>query len=302
MTITAADNARLLRLVSTASVVTALVLIAVKGVAWFMTDSVSLLASLIDSVMDSAASLINLFAIRFALVPADDDHRFGHGKAEALAGLGQAAFIAGSAVFLLLHAVDRILHPAPVTDTSIGIGVMLFSIVATFALVLLQRYVIRHTQSTAVRADSLHYVGDLLVNASIVVALVAAAMGYMALDAWFGIAIAFYIVWNAWEIVRDSLVHLLDREVGEDVREEILRIAGAHPEVKGVHDLRTRLSGQQMFVQLHMEVDRDMPLWRSHDIAEAVEKTILASFPRSDVIVHQDPVPLAPVCPVPSGS
>lgn len=294
-----AENARLLRLVSLASVLTALLLITVKSAAWMMTDSISLLASLVDSVMDSAASIVNFIAIRFALTPADDDHRYGHGKAEALAGLGQAAFIAGSAVFLMIYAVDRILHPVPVADTGTGIAVMLFSIAATVALVLFQRHVIRRTRSTAVSADSLHYVGDLLVNLSIIIALLAAGAGYLSVDAWMGIAIAFYIIWNAWEIVRDAMVHLLDQEVGEDVREEILRLAAVHPEVRGVHDLRTRLSGQQMFVQLHMELDRDLPLWRAHETADAVERAIRECFPGSDVIVHQDPVTVAPACVAP---
>lgn len=298
MTPIATENARLLRLVSIASVLTALLLIAVKTWAWFLTGSVSLLASLVDSSMDAIASLINFFAIRYALMPADDEHRFGHGKAEALAAVGQAMFIAGSAGFLLLHAIDRILEPAPVTATGVGIAVMLFSIAATALLVLFQRYVIRRTRSTAVSADSLHYVGDLLVNASIIVALLAAAAGYLAVDAWIAIAIAGYILWNAWSIVSGALVHLLDREVSEDVREEILRIAGAQPGVLGVHDLRTRLSGQHMFVQLHMEMDRDIPLWQAHETAETVEQAILARFPGSDVIVHQDPVATVPACPV----
>lgn len=287
-------NARLLRRVSLASVLVALVLIIVKAAAWFLTDSVSLLASLIDSVMDSAASIMNFLAIRFALTPADDEHRYGHGKAEALAGLGQAFFIAGSAVFLMVYAVDRILHPVPVTDTGAGIAVMLFSMAATGALVVFQRHVIKRTRSTAVSADSLHYVGDLLVNASIIVALLAAAAGYQGVDAWMGIAIALYIVWNAWEIVGESLSDLLDREAGEPVREEILRIATEQSRVRGVHDLRTRLSGQQMFVQLHLELDRDLPLWQAHEAADGVERAIRSRFPGCDVIVHQDPVVVAP--------
>jgi ferrous-iron efflux pump FieF len=287
----AAENARLLKLVSAASVATAIVLIAVKGVAWFMTDSVSLLASLIDSTMDSGASIINLLAIRYALTPADEEHRFGHGKAEALAGLGQAAFIAGSAVFLMLHATERLIHPVPVTDTGTGIAVMLFSIAATAALVVLQRIVIRRTGSTAVKADSLHYVGDLLVNASIIVALLATAAGYASVDAWFGIAIAFYILWNAWEITRDAFGHLLDREVSDEVRTEILRLIESRDGVTGVHDLRTRQSGQNMFVQLHVEIARETPLWRAHEIAEDVELTIVTRYPHCDVIVHQDPTP-----------
>lgn len=291
----AAGNARairLLRLASTASVVVALVLIGVKTVAWLLTDSVSMLASLVDSSMDAAASLINFFAIRYALAPADDEHRFGHGKAEAVAALAQAAFIAGSAAFLMLHAIDRVLHPSPVHDTGVGIAVMVFSIVVTAALVLLQRLALRNTGSTAIQADSLHYVGDLLVNASIIVALLATAAGYVAVDAWFGIAIAVYIAWSAWGIATDALDHLLDREADAGVREQILQLVRSRPGVIDVHDLRTRQSGQQLFVQMHLELEREMPLWRAHEIAEDVELTILANFPRVDVLVHQDPAPL----------
>ncbi|MFZ5697501.1 MAG: cation diffusion facilitator family transporter [Pseudomonadota bacterium] len=291
MAVSTAENARLLRIVSTASVVVALILIGVKGVAWFMTDSVALLASLIDSTMDSAASLINLFAIRYALAPADAEHRFGHGKAEALAGLGQSAFIAGSAVFLMLHAVDRIIHPMPVSDTDVGIAVMIFSIVLTALLVILQRLVIHQTDSTAIKADSLHYMGDLLVNVSIIVALLAATAGYSRVDAWFGIGIAFYILWNAWQISQDAFRHLLDREVSDEVRAEILRLIESRKGVTGVHDLRTRRSGQQMFVQMHIELDREMPLWQAHEIAEDVEQTIINRYPNCDVIVHEDPLP-----------
>lgn len=289
---TALRAERLLRLASTASVVVAFTLIAVKAVAWLFTDSVSLLASLIDSSMDAAASIINFVAIRYALTPADREHRFGHGKAEAVAGLVQAAFIVGSAAFLLLHAVDRILHPAPVSEIGIGIAVMLFSIVASVALVLFQRHAIRVTGSTAVRADSLHYVSDLMVNASVVLALLVAGAGYGAFDTWLGIAIAVYIAWSAWTIGNDALQTLLDREVDDETRLALLELVRSRPGVVNVHDLRTRLSGQQMFVQLHLDLARDIPLWRAHEIAEDVEQAILAEFPHSDVIVHEDPAPL----------
>jgi len=290
--LSASENARWLRLASTASVLVALSLIGLKAWAWIASDSVALMASLIDSVMDSAASLINLVAIRYALVPADHEHRFGHGKAEALAGLGQAAFICGSAVFLMLHAIERLLNPVPLAETGLGIAVMLVSIVLTAGLVVLQRIAIAKTRSTAIKADSLHYVGDLLVNASIIVALLAATAGYTRVDPWFGIVIAFYIVWNAWEIAREAFAHLLDREVDDAVRDEILQLASTRAGVAGVHDLRTRLSGQQMFVQMHLEIGRDTPLWRAHDIAEDVESTIRARFPHCDVIVHEDPSPM----------
>lgn len=286
------ENARWLRLAGQAAVAVALLLIALKTWAWFVSDSVAMLGSLVDSLTDSAASIINLVAIRYALAPADDEHRFGHGKAEALAGLGQAAFICGSALFLLLQAVERLYNPAPLGATGIGIAVMLVSIVATLLLVLLQRFVIRRTGSLAVRADSLHYVGDLLMNAGIIVALLAAAAGHPGVDAWFAIGIALYLAWNARGIVNQAFMHLLDEEAGDDVRAEILALVRATPGVMGVHDLRTRLSGQQMFVQLHLEIDRDTPLWMAHGIAESVEQAIMARWPHCDVIVHEDPGPL----------
>ena len=288
------SNARLLRLTGLASVATAMLLILAKTAAWMLTDSIALLASLVDSMMDSAASLINLLAIRYALIPPDDEHRFGHGKAEALAGLGQAMFIAGSSVFLVLQAIERLLRPKPLDDAGIGIAVMVFSIAVTLALITLQRYTIRRTGSTAVRADSLHYVSDLAVNLSIILALLAATAGFPALDAWAGIAIAGYILYSAWHIARDAFHHLLDREVDGAVREAILDLAHQPEEVRGVHDLRTRQSGQQMFVQIHLEMSRDLPLWQAHRAAEWVETAVRKRFPGSDVIAHQDPWPMLP--------
>ena len=171
---------------------------------------------------------------------------------------------------------------------------MAFSIVVTLALIMLQRYTIRRTGSTAVRADSLHYVSDLSVNLSIILALLATASGFPALDAWAGIAIAGYILYSAWHIAQDAFHHLLDREVDGAVREAILDLAHQPDEVRGVHDLRTRQSGQQMFVQIHLEMSRDLPLWQAHRAAEWVETAVRARFPGSDVIAHQDPWPMLP--------
>ena len=184
------STSSLLRLATYASVVTAMTLIAAKFVAWLVTGSVSVLASLIDSLMDAAASLINLFAVRYSLMPADGEHRFGHGKAESLAGLAQATFIAGSAVFLILHATERLQHPRALQNVSVAISVMAFSVIATLVLVGIQRYVIQRTGSTAIRADSLHYMSDLLTNVSIIVALVLAVYGWPGLDPVFAIGVA----------------------------------------------------------------------------------------------------------------
>ncbi len=292
MTTAAAPHqyARLLRLATYASVVTAAILIFVKLGAMLLTGSVSVMASLIDSLMDVAASLINLFAVRYSLMPADEEHRFGHGKAESLAGLAQAMFIAGSALFLMLHAVDRLLNPQPLQFIGIGIGVMVFAIVATMILLAIQRHVIARTGSTAVRADSLHYVTDLLTNASIIVALALSLAGWPGLDPIFAIGIALYILHSAWRIGHEAFHLLMDRELPESDRERIRQLALSHPEVRGLHDLRTYRSGRREIVQFHMELDGSHSLREAHAITEAVLNEIQTAYPAADIVIRQDPV------------
>ena len=205
------ETARLMRLATYASISVASVLIVAKLVAWGMSDSISLLATLIDSVLDALASLINLVAVRHALTPADKEHRFGHGKAEALAGLSQSMFIAGSAGFLLLEAGRRIINPTPVEAPGIGILVMVFSIFATMLLLCVQNHVIRKTNSTAIKADAMHYRVDLLVNGSVILALWLSARGWSEFDALFAFAIAVYILYSAWGIIRLSYDQLMYR-------------------------------------------------------------------------------------------
>lgn len=286
-------DASLVRFATYASVATALLLIVAKVVAYLLTDSVSLLSTLLDSLLDVAASLLNLVAVRHALTPADREHRFGHGKAEPLAGLGQAAFITGSAIFLLFEAGQRLVDPRPIHNTAVGIGVMAFSILATMLLVMFQRHVIRRTRSVAIRADSLHYVGDLLVNGSVIVALLlTTSLGWPAIDAIFGIGIALYIVFTAWQIVHASLDMLMDRELPDVERRRIREIAMAHPRVKSLHDLRTRAAGPNVFIQLHLEMDGRMSLFEAHGVADAVEGDLMQAFPGAEVIIHQDPAGL----------
>jgi ferrous-iron efflux pump FieF len=288
----APGDARLLRLATYASVGTASVLILVKFFAWYLTDSLSLLATLIDSLLDVAASLVNLFAVRHALVPADREHRFGHGKAEPLAALGQAAFISGSAVFLVIEAISRFSHPRPLLHGEVGIAVMVFSILATLLLVAFQRYVIRRTSSIAIRADSLHYVGDLLVNAAVIVALLLIAnFGWTFIDPLFGLAIAAYILFNAWIIARGALDMLMDRELPEEDRRRIRELVLDDREIMGLHDLRTRASGPQTFIQCHIEMDGDLRLHEAHAIADRAEDRLREAFPGAEVIVHQDTHP-----------
>jgi ferrous-iron efflux pump FieF len=284
------EKARLMRLAGYASVGAALLLIGAKVAAYLLTGSVALLSSMLDSLLDAGASMINLVAIRHALVPADREHRFGHGKAEPLAAVGQAAFIAGSAAFLAFHAVGRLVKPVAVEHGDIGIAVMVFSILTTLALVLFQRHVIRRTGSFAVRADSLHYVGDLFVNVSVIVALLLAVWwGWDAADPLFAIGIAAYILFTAWQIFRGALDMLMDRELPDEMRARIRKIALENPRVKSVHDLRTRAAGQAIFVQLHLEMDPDLTLRVAHEVADAVEVAIMTAFPGAEVIIHEDP-------------
>jgi ferrous-iron efflux pump FieF len=228
--------------------------------------------------------------VRYSLMPADDEHRFGHGKAESLAGLAQAMFIAGSAVFLMLHAVDRLLNPQPLQAIGVGIGVMVFAIVATMILLAIQRHVIARTGSTAVRADSLHYVTDLLTNASIIVALALSLAGWPGLDPIFAIGIAFYILHSAWRIGHEAFHLLMDRELPDGDRERIRQITLSHSEVQGLHDLRTYRSGPREIVQFHMELDGSLSLRAAHDITEAVLNDIQQAYPAADIVIRQDPV------------
>jgi len=288
--ITPAEHQRLLRLATRASLAVASILVVSKALAWWLSGSVSLLAGLTDSALDAVASFLNLLAVHYALRPADDNHRFGHGKAEALAGMAQALFIGVSAVLIGVQAVERLQTPQPLGDTGVGIAVMLLSLALTVALLALQHKVIRLTGSTAVRADSLHYRSDLLLNGSILLALLLTQFGWSQLDALFGLGIAFYILWSALQIARESTAILMDKELPGDVGEAMSALVLAIPGVKGVHDVRTRVSGNQWFVQLHLELPGELALHEAHSLCVAASEVIRQRYPQADVMVHADPV------------
>ncbi len=291
--VTDPGKARLLRLATRAAVAVAVLLIVAKLVAWFLTDSVAILSSLMDSVLDAGASLVNMYAVAHALTPADREHRFGHGKAEALAGLAQSAFISGSALFLLAEASQRLFEPQTIARDDIGIAVMVLSLVLTIGLLMFQRYVIRRTNSIAISADSLHYRGDILANIGVILALVLAGrFGWVHADAIVAILVAFYILYGAWGIIRSALDQLMDRELPDAQRQRIRQIALDHDQVEDVHDLRTRSSGIHTFIQMHLELDGELPLLAAHEIADQVEAAIQAAFPGAEVIIHQDPAGL----------
>lgn len=282
--------ATMMRRATRASVGVSGTMVVMTLVAWIASDSVSLLSSLIDSLLDAVAALVNLWAVRQALTPADREHRFGHGKAEPLASLGQSAFIAGSALLLLFEALQHLLHPTPIRNTGFGIAVMLVSIGLAMALLVYERRVVRLTGSLVVSADALHYRTHLVVNSSVIVSLLLSdTLGWTAVDPLCGGAIALWIIQGAWRMARQSVTQLMDRELPDDQRARIRAIALAAPEVVAVHDLRTRAAGPDAFIQIHLEMDGALTLAEAHRISDRVEAEIRTAFPHAEVLIHQDP-------------
>ena len=283
------ENARLMRLATYASVSVAVFLILVKLVAWSQSDSVSLLATLIDSILDAFASIINLFAVKHALTPADKEHRFGHGKAEALAGLSQSLFISGSAIFLLIEVGSNIINPVEVKHPIASMIVVAITILVTLMLVGFQQYVIRKTQSVAISADALHYKSDLLMNSAVILALWLSTMGLSIFDPIIGGMIACYILYSAWSILQTSMDQLMDRELPDDVRANIKKIVSSHSHALGLHDLRTRHSGTMTFIQFHLEIEDELTLFQAHNVSDEVEAMLEETYPSSEIIIHIDP-------------
>jgi ferrous-iron efflux pump FieF len=273
-----------------AAIVAASVLIIIKLVAWVMTGSASILAALTDSLMDVCASIINLFAIKVALQPADTDHRFGHGKAENLAGLAQAAFIAGSSVFLMFNGISALVNGRSIVASNLGIGVMLFSVAVTLILVLFQSYVVRKTNSMAIKADSLHYRADIVMNAAVLFAIVLTGYGVIWADGVFAIIIGVYILHGAWEIGKQSVDALMDKKLPKEDEELVLKLALQVEGVHGVHGLRTRSSGFIKFIQLHLELDDEQSLFDAHTKSDKLELMLKKAFPDADILIHLDPL------------
>ena len=284
---------RLRRRATYASVAVGSVLAIAKLAAWLLTGSVTILSSLLDSFVDVAASAIVLVSVSQALRPPDRSHRFGHGKAEPLGALAQAAFIAGSGLFVVFQAADRLIDPEPLRTTAVGIAVMVLSIVATAGLVLFQRHVVRVTGSLAVAADSLHYKGDLLINLAVIATLIVYAnTGIVWLDPVVALAIAAYLLVNAVLVGRKALDLLMDRELPQSDRARIEAVVRADTRVRGLHDLRTRSSGTTTFIELHLELDGTLSLNEAHDIADAVETALAEAFPGAAILIHQEPAGL----------
>lgn len=284
------ERSRLMTHAAYAAVAVSAVLVLVKAAAYVLTDSVGMMASLADSALDLFASSINLLAIRSALTPADREHRFGHGKAEPLAGLAQGAFIAGSATFLVVQSIGRIFSPRPIEHADIGLVVMGVSVAAVLGLILFQRVTVMRTGSLAIRADRVHYMGDLASNLGVILGIaLASRFGILVADPAVGLGVAAALVASAFGVVRRSYDQLMDRELPDDERARIKAIVLALPEVRNLHDLKTRAAGISKFVQLHIELDPEISLTRAHEISDAVEADILSAWPDAQVIIHQDP-------------
>jgi ferrous-iron efflux pump FieF len=273
-----------------ASVTLALVLLIGKAWAAYLTDSTAMLGSLADTALDVIASMTTLVGVRIAAIPADQDHRFGHGKAEALVALAQIVLITVSAVGIAWRAVDRLINGAETEAMGAGIAVSLIAIVFTFALLWYQRRVIARTGSVAIKTDNVHYKSDLMLNGAVIVALVLdQALHIAGADAIFGIAIALWLLWGAWRASSESVNQLMDREWPEEERQAFLAAASEYPALQGLHDLRTRKSGTLRFVQFHVWVPAEWTVQEAHDRLDAVEEELQQRFPGTEILIHVDP-------------
>ena len=273
-----------------ASVTVAIFLLALKSDAAWATSSVAMLGSLADTGLDLVASLVTLYGVRLAATPADRDHRFGHGKAEALAALFQVVLIAMSAIAIGIRAFGRLIEGAPTAHAEYGIGVSIIALVVTLGLISYQRRIITQTGSVAIRADNVHYQSDLLLNGSVIAALVLDQyLGLAGADPLFGIGIALWLLWGAWRAAWTAIDQLMDKEWPEEKRHAFAARAATHPEIKGIHDLRTRTSGAQDFAQFHIWVARDMTVIEGHRVMDEIEAELGRDFPGVEILIHLDP-------------
>jgi ferrous-iron efflux pump FieF len=284
------ERARLTTRAALASVAVACFLLGLKAYAAWATGSVAMLGSLADTGLDVIASCVTLFGVRVAAMPADRDHRFGHGKAESLAALVQVGIIGVSAIGIFWRAVERLIHRETTANAEYGIAVSVIAIVATLGLILFQRSVIRRTGSVAIRTDSVHYSSDLLLNLSVIVALALDQYaGFSGVDPVFGILIALWLFYGAWRASAHAVDQLMDKEWPEERRQAFIAVAARHPAGKGIHDLRTRTSGANEFAQFHIWLDPAMNVVEAHDVVDEIEAELLREFPGIEVIIHVDP-------------
>lgn len=281
---------RMALIAGAASVATVLILIAIKSFALIQTGSASVLASLIDSVVDASVSIMTFLAIRLSLKPADEDHRHGHGKVEGLAALFQAAFIAGAGFFLLLESAGRFTGPAVPEESNTAIAIMAAATILSFVLVMVQNYSLRFAPSLAVEADRAHYSSDILINAGVIAVLLGLQHGApWWIDPAFAVLVAFYLALTVRRIAGKAVDMLLDRELSGDARERITKKVLSHKYVMGMHDLRTSKSGMKIFISFDIELDPSLLLYNAHEIVREVEYELLVDFPNAEILIHADP-------------
>jgi ferrous-iron efflux pump FieF len=288
------DYAYWVKLAAIMSSSVALVLVILKFYAWLVSDSSAMLASTTDSILDLFASVMNIVILRFALAPADDEHKFGHGKAESLAGLVQAAFVLGSAILLIFNGVERVINPRAIVQSDIAIWGCIIAIVLTLFLVFFQRFVIKRTGSIVISADALHYQSDLFLNAGVLAAIFLSQGIWLQADGVFTIAVALYLLFGAGQIIYQSVYQLMDHELSEGEQAQIKSIILAHDHALGLHDLRTRQSGAHRFIQFHLELEDTLSLLEAHSIGEDIEAEICQAFAPCAVFIHQDPTSVVP--------
>ena len=273
-----------------ASLATASFLILLKGWAAWSTGSVAMLGSLADSGLDLVASLVTLWGVRIAATPPDGDHRFGHGKAEALAALFQVALIAVSATGIAWRAIEALAGTGQVSDEGNGIIVSVIAVAATLLLVSYQRRAIARSGSVAIRADNIHYESDLALNVAVIAALLLERYTHLrGADAIFGIAIALWLAFSAWRASSTAIDQLMDREWPEERRQRFVEVASRHPELKGIHDLRTRTAGNRDFVQFHVWVAPELTVAQAHRVMDEIEARLAQEFPDVEILIHPDP-------------
>lgn len=274
-----------------AAIAVASILVATKTFAWWVSGSLTIQASLLDSFSDFFSSMINFLAVRYSRKPANDDFRFGHGKAEALAGFVQSILIIASTAWIVWHAYEHHQMMQSITHHSLALWVMALSTVLTLGLVLFQLYAIKRTNSIAIKADFLHYQADIFSNIAAIVALVALSMfGIGWIDIAFGVGIAAFLLVGSWSILKQSSNILMDRELEPAIRQDILKNIESHPRVIEAHDLRTRSTGQQDFIQMHITLDPEISLNEAHIISDEVEASLKNAYPNSEILIHLDPL------------
>ena len=280
---------RLMRLATYASVSMAIVLLVGKTVAWWISDSLAMLSSLTDSFFDVVTSVINMIALRYALKPADDDHRFGHTSIEDIAGLAQFAFIAAAMMLVILQSFERLFNPQPMQHEGLGIIVSIIAMVATTGLVIFQTIVAKRSGSLIIASDRMHYVGDIAFNLGVLVALVlTAGFGLVWADPAMAILIAVVILWSTRSIGTRAFHNLMDREMPDAEKTKIEQIVRRVPEIRGVHNVKTRYSGTKPFIQMHIDLDASLSFAQAHAITDRLEQALLEHFPGGEIIIHPD--------------